>query len=116
MPLPFGIVNPVSFVNPDFQGLSFFLDFVSIFRESTSVDIIDLGDGSKGNELDDHINGCIDGAQVDDAGHLGCETTHSLHEGNKEGAPWIREVKWLVCHILHHTESLTHIRLNLQVH
>ena len=114
--LSFLIINPVTFVDPDLQRRRVPLNLVAVFRESASVDVIDLGNGGERHELDDHINGCVDGAQVDDAGRLRGQTTHSLHEGDEEGTSWIGEVKWLVCDVLHHAEALAHVGFDLQVH
>ena len=85
----FGVVYPITFVNPHLQRCTLFLNLVAIFWESASIDVIDLCDGGKGDELDDDIDSCVNGSQVDDAGHLGGETTNSLHEGDEEGTPWI---------------------------
>ena len=103
-------------MDPDLQRRRVPLNLVAVFRESTSVDVIDLGNGGERNELDDHIDSCVDGAQVDDAGRLRGQTTHSLHEGDEEGAPRIGEVERLVRDVLHHAEALAHVGFDLQVH
>lgn len=107
---------PVTLVNLNLQGRGLLLDLVTVCGQSTCVDVINFGNAGESNELDDYINGLVDIGEVNDASELRGKSTDGLHEGDSEGTSWVGEVKWLIGHILHHSESLAHVALHLQVH
>ena len=53
---------PISFVHFDLERSGLFLDLVPIGRQRGSVEVIYFSYGSQGYELNDNVDGCIDGA------------------------------------------------------
>lgn len=107
---------PITLMDGDRKGCRGFLNLVSVGGKSGRVEIVNLGNRSESNELDDNIDGLRLRAKVDNASDLGGEPTHRLHECDGEGGSWVGEVEGLVGHILHHLEALAEIALNLEMH
>ena len=84
--------------------------------EGRCVEVINFTDGGEGDEANDNVDRVAQRTEENDAEYLSCKTTNRLHEGDKEGVEWIREVFRVICHVLHHLKSLTHVTFHLQVH
>ena len=107
---------PVSLVHCDKEWLRLVVNLVSLNRESSGVEVVNVSNLGKGDELDNNINGSINRTKPDDTQDLSTETSNCLHQGDQESISGIGEVEGLVDNILHHTHALAHISFDLQVH